>query len=307
MSILVDSATRVVVQGITGHAGALHTRLMLEYGTAVVAGVTPGKGSTMFEAAGENWGARVPIFDTAARAVAETGATASVIFVPAPAAADAVMEAADSGVALVVSITEGSPALAVARARAYVRERGVRLIGPNCPGIITPGQSKVGIIPNMIGRPGPVGVVSRSGTLMYEAVWQLTNMGIGQSTAVGIGGDAILGSSFVDILELFERDEATRTVVLIGEIGGSMEERAAEFLRAGRRKPLVAFVAGLGAPPGKRLGHAGAIVSESSGAAEEKIRVLREAGAVIAESAPEIGPMAAQAMKSAEYGVRNAE
>jgi succinyl-CoA synthetase alpha subunit len=300
MSILADSATRVMVQGITGHAGASHTRLMLEYGTQVVAGVTPGKGGTAFEADADTRVARVPIFDTASQAVAATGATASVIFVPAAAAADAIMEAADSGVALVVCITEGIPALAVARARAYARERSVRLLGPNGPGILTPGEAKLGIIPNRIGRPGPVGVVSRSGTLMYEAVWQLTGLGLGQSTALGIGGDAVVGSSFVDILDLFQRDAATRAVVLIGEIGGTTEERAAEFIRTSMTKPVIAFIAGLGAPPGKRLGHAGAIVSGSSGSAEEKIRILREAGASIARSAPEIGPLTAKALGPAE-------
>jgi succinyl-CoA synthetase alpha subunit len=281
MSILADSSTRVAVQGITGHAGAFHAQQMLHYGTQVVAGVTPGKG-------GETSGG-VPVFDTMAEAVAATGANASAIFVPAPFAADAVMEAADSGVALIVCITEGIPALEVARARAYVRERGVRMIGPNCPGVATPPDCKVGIIPEQILAPGHVGVVSRSGTLTYEAIWQLTCLGLGQSTAAGIGGDPIVGSSFVDVLELFERDEQTAAVVLIGEIGGSAEEEAAEFIRTRMSKPVVAFIAGRTAPPGKRMGHAGAIVAGSSGTADEKIRALTGAGVRVADNPARIG------------------
>ncbi len=281
MSILADSVTRVVVQGITGHAGAFHARRMLHYGTQVVAGVTPGKGGETSDG--------VPVFDTMAEAMAATGATASAIFVPAPFAADAVMEAADAGVALIVCITEGIPALEVARARAYARERGVRMIGPNCPGVATPPDCKVGIIPGEILAPGTIGVVSRSGTLTYEAIWQLTCLGLGQSSAVGIGGDPIVGSSFVDILELFERDEHTEAVVLIGEIGGSAEEEAAEFIRTRMTKPVVAFIAGRTAPPGKRMGHAGAIVAGSSGTADEKIRVLADAGVRIAENPARIG------------------
>ena len=298
MSILIDSSTRVLVQGITGHAGAAHAHLMLEYGTAVVAGVTPGKGGTFFEADGESWRARVPVFDTAAEAVAATGANASVVFVPAPAAADAVMEAADAGAALVVCITENIPALDAARARAYARERGVRLVGPNCPGVITPGECKVGIVPNTISTPGPVGIVSRSGTLTYEAIWQLTCLGLGQTTAVGIGGDAVPGSSFAEILELFENDSATRAVVLIGEIGGGAEEEAAAFIRTRLTKPVVAFVAGRGAPPGQRMGHAGAIVTGSAGTAEEKIRALEAAGVTIAASAAAIGEAVRKVMRS---------
>jgi len=281
MSILVDSATRVVVQGITGHAGAFHARRMMHYGTQVVAGVTPGKGGETFDG--------VPVFDTMSEAVAATGATASVVFVPPPFAADAAMEAADSGVALVVCITEGIPALEVARARAYVRGRGARMIGPNCPGVATPPDCKVGIIPGEILAPGPVGVVSRSGTLTYEAIWQLTRLGLGQSTAVGIGGDPIVGSSFVDVLELFERDEHTAAVVLIGEIGGSAEEEAADFIRSGMTKPVAAFIAGRTAPPGKRMGHAGAIVAGSSGTADEKIRALADAGVRVADNPARIG------------------
>ncbi len=284
MSILVDTATRLVVQGITGHAGALHTRSMLEYGTQVVAGVTPGKGGTKFES--------VPVFDTVAQAVEQTEANASVVFVPAAFGADAVMEAADAGVELVVCITEGIPALEAARMRHYVRERGARLIGPNCPGVITPGECKVGIMPGPIHLAGEWGVVSRSGTLTYEAVWQLTQRGLGQSTCVGIGGDPVIGSSFVDVLKLFEQDEATRGVVMIGEIGGSAEERAAAFIRSEMSKPVVAFIAGRSAPPGKRMGHAGAIIAGSSGTADEKIRILREAGVHLAESPATIGETA---------------
>lgn len=284
MSILVDAATRLVVQGITGHAGALHTRSMLEYGTQIVAGVTPGKGGTKFEG--------VPVFDTVAQAVEQTEANASVVFVPAAFGADAVMEAADAGVELVVCITEGIPALEAARMRHYVRERGARLIGPNCPGVITPGECKVGIMPGPIHLAGEWGVVSRSGTLTYEAVWQLTQRGLGQSTCVGIGGDPVIGSSFVDVLKLFEQDEATRGVVMIGEIGGSAEERAAAFIRSEMSKPVVAFIAGRSAPPGKRMGHAGAIIAGSSGTADEKIRILREAGVHLAESPATIGETA---------------
>ncbi len=281
MSILVHSSTRLVVQGITGHAGAFHTGLMIEYGTQVVAGVTPGKGGTRVM--------NVPVLDTVAQAVAETDANASVIFVPPPFAADAVMEAADAGVGLIVCITEGIPALQVARAHAYVKERGARLIGPNCPGVISPGKCKVGIMPGPIHREGRVGVVSRSGTLTYEAIWQLTRLGIGQSTAVGVGGDPVIGSSFSDILQLFEHDVGTRAVVLIGEIGGRAEEQAASFIWERMTKPVVAFIAGRGALRGKRMGHAGAIVGDSSGTAEAKVAALQEAGAHVAENPARIG------------------
>ncbi|HPD13905.1 MAG TPA: succinate--CoA ligase subunit alpha [Planctomycetota bacterium] len=281
MGILADSSTRAVVQGITGHAGAFHARRMAGYGTQVVAGVTPGKGGETVEG--------VPVFDTMAQAVAATGANASVIFVPAPFAADAMMEAADARVALVVCITEGIPALDMARARAYARERGVRVIGPNCPGLATPPDCKLGIIPERILTPGPIGVVSRSGTLTYEAIWQLSCLGLGQSTAVGIGGDPIVGSSFVDVLELFERDDHTAAVVLIGEIGGSAEEEVAEFIRTRMTKPVAAFIAGRTAPPGKRMGHAGAIVAGSAGTADEKIRALTDAGVRVADNPARIG------------------
>ena len=291
MSILVDSATRLIVQGITGHAGAFHAKLMLEYGTQIVAGVTPGKGGTTFEG--------IPVFDTCAQAAADTGANTSMVFVPASSAADAVMEATDAGIELVVCITEGIPALDAARVRDYVRRKGVRFVGPNCPGVITPGQSKVGIMPASIHREGKVGVVSRSGTLTYEAIWQLTGLGLGQSTAVGIGGDPILGSSFVDILELFERDEGTEAVVLIGEIGGGAEERAAEFIREHMTKPVIAFIAGRSAPPGKRMGHAGAIIAGASGTADHKIAAMREAGAHVVDSPARIGQVAFDVLKSA--------
>jgi succinyl-CoA synthetase alpha subunit len=290
MSILVDKSTRVVVQGITGQAGAFHTRLMREYGTQIVAGVTPGKGGTRLD--------DIPVFDTVSEAVAKTAATASCVFVPAPFAADAVMEAADAAVALVVCITEGIPALDAARARAYTRACGVRLVGPNCPGVITPNACKIGILPGDILTPGPVGVVSRSGTLTYEAIRQLTTLGLGQSTAVGIGGDAVIGSRFVDLLELFERDPDTRGVVLIGEIGGDAEEEAAAFIRDAMATPVAAFIAGRHAPPGRRMGHAGAIVTGTSGTADAKIAALRAAGVAVSESPAGIGT----AMKAALEG-----
>jgi succinyl-CoA synthetase alpha subunit len=274
MSILIDSATRVVVQGITGHVGGFHARLMREYGTKVVAGVTPAKGGGSFEG--------VPLFDTLLEAVKQTQANASAIFVPAPLAADA-------GIGLIVCITEGIPTLDVARAREYVRARGARLIGPNCPGVITPGQCKIGIMPGPIHKPGTVGVISRSGTLTYEAIWQLTQLGLGQSTAVGIGGDPIIGTGFVELLDLFELDEGTRAIVMIGEIGGTAEEEAAQVIRERVTKPVVAFIAGQSAPPGKRMGHAGAIVSGAAGTASEKIRSLRDAGITVAESPARIG------------------
>lgn len=275
MSILVDRETRVIVQGITGREGTFHARQMLEYGTRVVAGVTPGKGGT------EHLG--LPVFDTVARAVEVTGAGASVIFVPAPFAADAVLEAIDAGLSLVVCITEGIPVHDMVKVRAEALRQGVRLIGPNCPGVITPGQAKLGIMPGNIFIPGPVGVISRSGTLTYQVVDELSRAGLGQSTCVGIGGDPVLGTRFLDVLRLFAEDPETRAVVLIGEIGGSDEEEAAAFL-ARSDLPAVAFVAGRTAPEGKRMGHAGAIVSGSSGTAESKIRAFREAGVPVPET-----------------------
>jgi len=281
MSILVGRDTRVVVQGVTGSAGTFHTREMVKYGTQVVAGVTPGRGGTELDG--------IPVFDTLIEAVRATGANASVIYVPAPFAADAIVEAVDAGLELVVAITEGIPVLDMVRVRRYMLGRPTRLIGPNCPGVITPGQCKIGIMPGHIHRPGRVGVVSRSGTLTYEAVAQLTALGIGQSTCVGIGGDPVQGMSFVDVLALFEADPGTDAVLMIGEIGGSAEERAAEFVRDQMRKPVAAFVAGMTAPPGKRMGHAGAIIAGGKGTAQEKVRALKAAGVRMARSPAELG------------------
>jgi len=271
MSIFVDRGTRLVVQGITGRDGSFHTRQMLDYGTNVVAGVTPGKGGQSFEG-------RVPIFNTVAQAVAETGANAAVIYVPARFAGDAIYEAADAGVALVVCISEGVPVLDMTRVMPYLRERGVRLIGPNCPGVISPGQAKVGIIPGQICREGSVGVVSRSGTLTYEVVHQLTRAGFGQTTCVGIGGDPIIGTNFIDCLQGFQADPATRAIVMIGEIGGTDEQQAAEFAKDEVTKPIVGFIAGQTAPPGRRMGHAGAIISGASGTAAEKMASFERCG-----------------------------
>lgn len=271
MSIFIGAHTKLVIQGITGRDGSFHARQMLEYGTQVVAGVTPGKGGQQFDG-------RVPIFDTVAEAKAATGANTSVIYVPARYAPDAIYEAADAGIELVVCITEGVPVLEMVRVIPFLRERGVRLIGPNCPGAIAPGECKVGIIPGQICRPGHVGVVSRSGTLTYEIVYQLSRHGLGQSTCVGIGGDPVIGTSFIDCLQAFEADPATRAVVLIGEIGGTDEQDAAAFIQAEMRKPVVAFIAGQTAPPGRRMGHAGAIISGSSGTAAEKIATFERAG-----------------------------
>jgi succinyl-CoA synthetase alpha subunit len=279
MAIFIDEATRVVVQGITGRDGSFHARQMLEYGTHIVAGVTPGKGGQQFAGPGAR---AVPIFDTMDRAVAQTGADCSVIYVPPAFAADAIMEAADAGVRLVVAITEGIPVLDMTRVYAFVKEKGVRLLGPNCPGLLSPGRSKVGILPGQIATPGPVGVVSRSGTLTYEIVYQLTQAGIGQSTCVGIGGDPINGTSFIDCLEVFEADEDTEAVVMIGEIGGTDEQEAAAFVQAKMRKPVVGFIAGQTAPPGRRMGHAGAIISGSSGTAAEKVEAFERAGIAVA-------------------------
>ncbi len=281
MSILVGADTRLVVQGITGTEGSFHTRRCREYGTNLVAGVTPGKGGQAFDG--------IPIFDRVEQAVRDTGANVSMIFVPPAFAADAVMEAADAGMPLVVCITEGIPVLDMVSVLSFLKGRPSRLIGPNCPGVITPGgQCKVGLMPGDIHRPGPVGVVSRSGTLTYETVAQLSAQGIGQSTCVGIGGDPIIGTSFADVLRMFESDPETKAVVLIGEIGGTAEQEAAQFIR-GMSKPVVTFVAGASAPPGRRMGHAGAIVSGRSGTAQDKLEALRAAGAIAVPSPAQIG------------------
>ena len=280
MSILVDSSSRVLVQNITGREGKFHTRQMLAYGTKVVAGTAPGRTGQSVE--------EVPVFDSVKEAVGVGGADTSIIFVPAPFATDAIVEAADNGIRLIVCITEGIPTLDMVKVYAHVRAKGSRLIGPNCPGLITPGQCKVGIMPANVYTPGPVGVISRSGTLTYEIAGELTALGMGQSTCVGIGGDPIIGSSFIDILTLLEADPATEIVALIGEIGGTDEEEAAEFIGAGMKKPVVAFIAGKTAPPDKRMGHAGAIISAGRGTAAEKIEALEEAGAIVAGSTEEM-------------------
>jgi succinyl-CoA synthetase alpha subunit len=277
MSVLVDKNTRLVVQGITGSAGAFHTRQCIEYGTSVVAGVTPGKGGQMFDK-------KIPVFDTVWEAREQTGCNVSMVFVPAPAAADSILEAADADVDLVVCITEGIPVLDMMRVKAQLRSRRTRLIGPNCPGIITPGACKIGIMPGYIHKPGKVGVISRSGTLTYEAVWQLTSRGYGQSTCIGIGGDPIGGLSHLDTVKLFNDDPCTEAMILIGEIGGSAEEEAAEWIKSNCHKPVAAFIAGMTAPPGRRMGHAGAIVSGGKGTAAGKIDALKAAGIAVAET-----------------------
>ncbi len=281
MSILVDENTRVVVQGVTGKEGSFHTGQMIEYGTKIVAGVTPGKGGSKHES--------VPIFNTVADAVKETGANASIVYVPPPFAADAIMEAADAGVPFTVCITEGIPALDMVRAFDYLRDRKTRLLGPNCPGVISPGKCKLGIMPARIHRPGRIGVVSRSGTLTYEAVHQLTELGLGQSTAIGIGGDPVIGTNFVDALALFEEDPETDAVVMIGEIGGTAEEAAADFVSNSMKKPVVGFIAGQTAPPGRRMGHAGAIIAGGKGTAEEKMAAMTRAGIHVVKSPADMG------------------
>lgn len=281
MSILVNRDTRVITQGITGATGLFHTKQAIEYGTKIVGGVTPGKGGTTVEG--------VPVFNTVHEAVSKTGANASVIYVPPAFAADAIMEAVDAGVELVVCITEGIPVLDMVKVKRFMEGKKTRLIGPNCPGVITPGECKIGIMPGYIHLPGKVGVVSRSGTLTYEAVHQLTKRGIGQSTAVGIGGDPVNGTSFIDVLKLFNEDPDTEAVIMIGEIGGTAEERAAEWIKANMKKPVVGFIGGQTAPPGKRMGHAGAIISGGQGTAKEKIAKLEEAGVRVAPTPAEMG------------------
>lgn len=280
MSILINSNTKVLVQGITGNEGSFHTQRMREYGTQIVAGVTPGKGGSDFEG--------IPIYNTVAEAVAKHTIDASAIFVPAPFAADAVLEAADAGIKLIVCITEHIPVHQMLKVVHVVAHKGSRLIGPNCPGVISPGKSKVGILPNHVFKPGPVGIVSRSGTLTYEIADQLSRAGIGQSTVVGIGGDPIIGSSFIDILGLFQKDRQTKAVVLVGEIGGTDEERAAEFISREMTKPVVAYIAGFAAPPGKRMGHAGAIISGSEGTAQAKAQALEAHGIPVARTPKQI-------------------
>ena len=286
MSILVDGSTRVLVQGITGREGEFHTRQMLAYGTRVVAGVTPGKGG--MEVAG------VPVFETVQEAKEATGATASIIFVPAPFAADAALEAVEAGLSPVVVITEGVPVMDMVRVVAYGRQRGARIIGPNCPGLISPGQCLMGILPGRVFTAGPVGLVSRSGTLTYEVVHELSRRGIGQSTCVGVGGDPVIGTRFVDVLALFEQDPQTRAVVLIGEIGGTDEEEAAAFIRERMTKPVVAFISGRTAPPGKRMGHAGAIISGRTGTPQSKVEALTRAGVPVADTLYELVDLVSQ-------------
>ena len=281
MSILVDQNTRLIVQGFTGKEGTFHAQQAIQYGTKVVGGVTPGKGGTRH--------LDLPVFDTVARAVTATGANSSVIFVPPPFAADAIMEAADAGIALVVCITEGIPTLDMVRAWEFLEGKKTRLIGPNCPGIISPGQCKIGIMPAHIHMQGHVGVVSRSGTLTYEAVGQLTKLGIGQSTCIGIGGDPIIGTNFVDALTLFNQDPDTHAIIMIGEIGGNAEETAAGYVRSSVNKPVIGFIAGQTAPPGRRMGHAGAIISGGSGKASDKIQAMKNAGITVCASPAELG------------------
>jgi succinyl-CoA synthetase alpha subunit len=288
MSILVDKNTRVLCQGM-GKAGTFHAKMCREYGTQVVGGVVPGKGGTTKEG--------FPLFNTVAEAVRKTGADASMIFVPPAGAADAILEAADAGIRVIVAITEGIPVLDMARVMCFLKEKSCRLVGPNCPGVITPGQCKIGIMPGYIHKPGPVGVLSRSGTLTYEAVWQLSNLGLGQSTCVGIGGDPIVGTTQIDLLKMYQDDPQTEAILLIGEIGGTAEERAAEYIKLHIKKPVAAFIAGQTAPPGKRMGHAGAIISGGSGTAKDKIAAFRAAGIAVADSPADLGATVQRAMK----------
>ena len=281
MSILINKDTKVICQGITGKSGRFHTEHMLEYGTKILAGVTPGKGGSQV--------CGVPVFDSMKEAVEETGCDTSIIYVPAPFAADAIIEAAEADIKLIICITEGIPTIDVLKVKDYLNTKTARLIGPNCPGIITPGESKIGIMPGYIHTPGAVGVISRSGTLTYEAVWQLTQRNIGQSTCIGIGGDPVIGTTFIDALKLFQEDSNTEAIVMIGEIGGSAEEEAAEFISQKVTKPVVSFIAGLTAPAGKRMGHAGAIIAGGKGTVAEKVSCLRNAGVTVVDSPADIG------------------
>lgn len=305
MSVLVNKNTRLMVQGITGSEGSFHTRQMMEYGTNVVAGVTPGKGGTKFDD-------KVPIFNTCKEAVNVTGANTSVIFVPPAFALDAILEAADSGVNVIVTITEGIPTSDMITVKNYLEDlnragRKVRMIGPNCPGIITPGECKIGIMPGFIHKPGRVGLISRSGTLTYEAVAQLTELGLGQSTCIGIGGDPIIGTTFTDAMKLFNEDKNTDAVIMIGEIGGNAEETCAEYVKKNVRKPVIGFIAGRTAPPGRRMGHAGAIIAGGKGTAEDKIKALCEAGIYVTESPAEIGLTVKMALKKSKKKSKSSE
>ena len=289
MSILVNKDSRIIVQGITGSTGLFHATQCRDYGTQVVGGVTPGKGGTEVEG--------FPVFDTVREAISETNSNVSLIFVPAPFAMDSILEAVEAGIELIICVTEGIPTLDIVKVKEYMKGSNSRLVGPNCPGVITPGEAKVGIMPGYIHKPGRVGIISRSGTLTYEAVWQLTNLDIGQSTCIGIGGDPIIGTTFIDALELFNKDPDTDAVIMIGEIGGSDEEEAAEYISGNFNKPIAAFIAGATAPKGKRMGHAGAIVSGSSGSADDKFKALEKAGVVTCKSPAEMGDALKQAMQ----------
>lgn len=292
MSIIIDEKTRLIVQGITGSEGTFHARACIEYGTNIVAGCTPGKGGTL-------WDDKIPVFNTMEEAVKKTRANASMIFVPAPTAADAILEAADANIPLIICITEGIPSSDMIGVSHYIRHKKARLIGPNCPGVISPGKSKAGIMLAKAFKPGRVGVCSRSGTLTYEIAAMLTEAGIGQSTCVGIGGDPIPGSTFVEMLQLFQKDDDTEAVILIGEIGGAMEQDAAEFIKKKMTKPVVAFIAGISAPPGRRMGHAGAIITGASGRADEKMKILKAAGASVVKSPSEIPAIVQRLLKRA--------
>ena len=305
MSILVNKKTKLVVQGITGGEGTFHTKQMIEYGTNVVAGVTPGKGGTKYEGNEKDRFSRpVPVFNSVSDAVRTMGADTSVIFVPAGFAADAILEAAEAGIKVIVTITEGIPAADMVKVYDYLQKNNVRMIGPNCPGIITPGECKIGIMPGFIHKPGKVGLISRSGTLTYEAVWQMTERGIGQSTCIGIGGDPVIGTRFIDAIKLFNEDKNTDAIMMIGEIGGSAEEEAAEYIKKHVKKPVVGFIAGQTAPPGRRMGHAGAIISGGKGTAAEKIAVMKAAGIHVAESPALLGEMMAKALGKKSTGVK---